>query len=94
MTALKLTEAELDAAIEARHLPHTPEHINDSALPYCTGDCGQGRRDCDCPTGGGMPQMWDVESERPRLSASLCALAIIGTVALCALFAGCAEVLT
>jgi hypothetical protein len=80
MRTHRLTEAELDAAIADRAQPY----------PYCTGACDQGRAECTCETG--MPPMlpmWDVEAERPRLSAALCALAIIGTIAVCALSAGC-----
>ena len=33
--------------------------------------------------------MWDVEREDPRLSAGLCALAIVATIAISALFIGC-----
>lgn len=82
MSTHRLTEAELDAAIADRAQPY----------PYCTGACDQGRAECDCPTGMppvGMPQMWDVERKDPRISAGLCALAIVGTIALSALFTGC-----
>ena len=73
MHTSKLTEAELDAAIAERARP----------WPHCTGACDQGRTPCTCETG--VPAMWDVEAEHPLLTAALCALAIVGTIAACAL---------
>ncbi len=67
----------------------------DSAWLGCAGACDQGRSPCNCAAGMprshpiNVPEMFDVETERPWLTSAVIAIAFVATVAISALLVGC-----
>lgn len=94
MKTTRLTEIDLDANIEAWHLPHMGNYANDT-WRGCTGSCDQGRSACNCAIGMprshpvDLPQMFDVETERPVLTSALVAIVLVATLAISVLLVGC-----
>jgi hypothetical protein len=89
MSHQKLSEADVDAAVAAKlaeKLAYVAHWPNDAALPYCTGDCAQGRSPCNCPTGHlEAEDLWEPERRHPWL-VWLYVLLIVATVVASALW--------